>query len=513
MLTIKQQSTTYGYKSVHDLPTPPSTSRPSPPLNYQDPSYKPYLVSQSQSSPVQPMSASHRGLPPPAAMTLPPQQPPSVGPPPPPSHHAQQQQAPPPPLPLAQSSHQAQPWPSLSAGLPPPPQQWQGAEESMRTWLQAKTEEERTRQEEEKTRQETLRLEQRKIEMDILRASLGGGIPPPMIPLVFAGMGSGGTLPQAALEWAQQFMAPAQGHHPQLLPPQRPHSPDHSREPVGHGGMYTTSPAQATPAQGPGGYAQYPASPSRPRGQTISGVIGRPMGMASNMVGVANPPQHPGQGPPSAMPPYQGHAHTQSQSSQHDTSPSIYFHHWQPPATQSGSSSNRPGTPSGESQKKRKTTGGSSQQATRAPSEDRYRSPPPFALPGSSNPASPGRKSHKRQRSDVSWYRPPGQMYGEDADRRRARTPPQAPSWGPSQREREDSRSAKQTVSSLLSREPEGSGQQLPRQAAQPPRLEPPPPIPRGRGQGDQRAGEPPHSAGEVDPRSRMGAGMHEREA
>ncbi|KKO98096.1 hypothetical protein THAR02_09798 [Trichoderma harzianum] len=507
MLTIKQQSTTYGYKSVHDLPTPPSTSRPSPPLNYQDPSYKSYLV--SQNSPVQPMSTSHRGLPPPAAMTLPPQQPPSVGPPP--SHHAQ----PPPPLPLSQPSHQAQqPWPSPSAGLPPPPQQWQGAEESMRTWLQAKTEEEKTRQEEERTRQETLRLEQRKIEMDILRASLGGGIPPPMVPLVFAGMGSGGTLPQAALEWAQQFMAPAQGHHPQLLPPQRPHSPDHSREPVGHGMVYATSPAQVTSAQGPGGYGPYPGSPTRPRGQTVSGAMGRPIGMASNMVGVANPPQPPGQGPPPVMPPYQGHAHTQSQSSQHDTSPSIYFHHWQPPATQSGSSSNRPGTPSGEAQKKRKTTGGASQQVTRAPSEDRYRSPPPFTQPGSSNPASPSRKSHKRQRSDVSWYRPPGQMYGEDPDRPRARTPTQAPSWGPSPREREDSRSAKQSVSSLLSREPDDSSA-LSRQNAQPPRLEAPPPIPRARGPGEQRAGvETPLSAGEADPRSRMaGAGMHEREA
>ncbi|PNP42840.1 hypothetical protein TGAMA5MH_05584 [Trichoderma gamsii] len=506
MLTIKQQSTTYGYKSVHDLPTPPSTSRPSPPLNHQDPSFKPYLV--SQNSPVQPMSTSHRGLPPPAAMTLPPQQPSSVGPPPPPPHHSQ----PPPPPPLAPSSHQAQqPWPSPSAGLPPPPQQWQGAEESMKTWLQAKTEEEKTRQEEEKTRQETLRLEQRRIEMDILRASLNGGIPPPIVPLVFAGMGSGGTLPQAALEWAQQFMAPAQSHHPQLLPPQRPHSPDHPREPMvpGHGVVYATSPAQVTPVQGTVGYAQYPGSPTRPRGQTVSGVIGRPMGVVSNTAGMGNPPQPPGQGPPPVMPPYQahqGHSHTPSQSSQHDTSPSIYFHHWQPPATQSGSSSNRPGSPSGEAQKKRKTTGGMSQQVPRAPSEDRFRSPPPFAQASSSNPASPSRRSHKRQRSDVSWYRPSNQMYSEDPDRPRARTPTQAPSWGPTPREREESRSAKQSVSSLLSREPDDSGG-LPRQGPQPPRLEPPAPMPRARGPGDQRPGERggelPLPQGEADPRSR----------
>ncbi|KAK5997183.1 hypothetical protein PT974_02536 [Cladobotryum mycophilum] len=298
------------------------------------------------------MSASHRGLPPPAAMTLPPQQPPSTGPPPrPPSHHGH----PPPQLP--QASHQPQPW-NLHT-LPPPPQQWQGAEESMRTWLQAKTEEERTKQEEEKTRQEGLRLEQRRVEMDILRASLNGGIPPPMVPLVFAGMGSGGILPQAALEWAQQFMAPAQGHHPQLLPPQRPHSPEHQRDPGAPGhAIYSAGPAQPGPVQAPGGYAQFPASPTRPRGQTVSGALGRPMGAPSNLAGLGPTPQQPGHG--TAIPPYQGHAHSQSQSAQHEASPSIYFHHWQPPTSQGGGGggSNRPGTPSGEAQKKRKTTGG-----------------------------------------------------------------------------------------------------------------------------------------------------------
>ncbi|KAJ0336167.1 hypothetical protein COL154_012014 [Colletotrichum chrysophilum] len=91
--------------------------------------------------------------------------------------------------------------------LPGPPPQWQGAEDSMRSWLAAKTEEERRRQEEEKTRQESLRLEQRRIEADMLRTSLSGGIPPPIVPLVFAGMG-GGVLPPAAMEWAQQFLNP-----------------------------------------------------------------------------------------------------------------------------------------------------------------------------------------------------------------------------------------------------------------------------------------------------------------
>ena len=64
------------------------------------------------------MSTPHRGLPPPAAMTLPQpgQQPPPLGQPP-----------------LSQPMGQ----------LPAPPQQWQGAEESMRNWLHAKAEEDK----------------------------------------------------------------------------------------------------------------------------------------------------------------------------------------------------------------------------------------------------------------------------------------------------------------------------------------------------------------------------------
>ncbi|KAF4974473.1 hypothetical protein FZEAL_8624, partial [Fusarium zealandicum] len=108
MLTVKQPPT-YGYKSVHDLPTPPSTSRPSPPLIYQEPAAK-FLpvLHRSHSPPSQPMSAPHRGLPLPAAITLPPQpqQPPPAGAPP-PAHHAHvPPPPPPPPPPLAPPGHQ-----------------------------------------------------------------------------------------------------------------------------------------------------------------------------------------------------------------------------------------------------------------------------------------------------------------------------------------------------------------------------------------------------------------------
>lgn len=344
MLTVKQP-TTYGYRSVHDLPTPPSTSRPSPPLSHSEAVYKHHqVVSRSHSPSNQAMSAPHRGLPPPAAMALPPQPGPSTGVPP-PQHHGHQQPPPPPP-PAGQGGPQGQPWTSL----PPPPQQWHGSEESMRNWLQAKAEEEKTKQEEEKTRQEGLRLEQRRVEMDILRDSLRGGIPPPMIPLVFAGMAAGGTLSQTAIDWAQQFLVPSQSQQLQLLPAQRQHSPDpHQREGASQG-QYPGVAANPAPPPGPGGYGPYPGSPTRPRGQTVSGVVGR-----SAMPGVGGNPSQSGQPGAAGVSPYGSQAHMHTQPAPQESSPGLYFHHWQPPATQSGSgSSNRPGTPSGASKTKRK---------------------------------------------------------------------------------------------------------------------------------------------------------------
>ena len=75
----------------------------------------------------------------------------------------------------------------------------------MRTWLNAKSEEDRRKQEEEKTKQEGIRLEQRKIEQSMLQDSLRGGIPPPMVPMVFASMG-GANVSNLTLEWAQHYM-------------------------------------------------------------------------------------------------------------------------------------------------------------------------------------------------------------------------------------------------------------------------------------------------------------------
>ena len=356
LLTIKQPAH-QDYKSFHvySPPTPPSTSRFSPAVASTGPSFPP-IPATNKSLPPLPatkstppsMSTQHRGLPPPAAMTLPQpsQQPPPLGQPP-----------------LSQPMGQ----------LPAPPQQWQGAEESMRNWLHAKAEEDKRKQEEEKTRQESLRLEQRKIEQDMLRTSLTGGIPPYMIPMVFAGMG-GGNLPNASLEWAQHYMA--QAHHQQqqlqlqqqqqLLPSQSQTSPEQlqRRDSRIYGSQQHPVPmtlpstpiGPASSQQSAGFVPSYQMSPaSRSRASTQSqGVIARPPQTShlprlnTGEIHIQPPPAGPNMQTLSGQP---GHPLQQTQTAQQQeaqSSPSIYFHHWQPPTSQAGTSSaNQPTTPSG----------------------------------------------------------------------------------------------------------------------------------------------------------------------
>ncbi|KAF4126307.1 Protein of unknown function (DUF2722) [Geosmithia morbida] len=256
------------------------------------------------------------------------------------------------------------------------------------SWLQTRAEEERTKQEEEKTRQEGLRLEQRKIEADMLRTSLGGGIPPAMVPLVFAGMGGGSSvLSHSALEWAQQFLPTSlvqsqhqlqlmsagqqQQHQPQQPQPQGPVSPHHQRDPsASH--HYAVTPGAYVPVQ------QNPSSPTRSRAQTITSQQGPPPGppTAPSSAG-AGAGAGAGATPVivAAHPQTQTHgqASQQHQQQQQDPSPSIYFHHWHPPTTsQSTSGSHRPGSPSGSG---------------------------PGPGPGPGGP----RRAHKRQRSEFTW--------------------------------------------------------------------------------------------------------------
>ena len=229
----------------------------------------------------------------------------------------------------------------------------------MKSWLAAKTEEDKRRQEEERTRQESYRLEQRRMEYDILRASLQGGIPPPLVPVVFAGMG-GGALSPAALDWAQQFMMSQspQQHPPALMPPGGVSSEHQRRDSQAHAyGHYPVSgggvPSTPGSAQGPPSayMTGYPGSPTRPRGLSMPGALaGRPLvGGGPNLPNLnTNVPGGPGHQPGLAQ-------SQQPQQQEAQPSPSIYFHHWQPPTTQAGGGrggAEQPATPSGSSKTK-----------------------------------------------------------------------------------------------------------------------------------------------------------------
>lgn len=360
MLTMKQAAQ-YGYRSVHDrsihdLPTPPSTTRASPPVTYTDSSQKPLpAIPRSATPGGRPMAAPHPRLPLPAGMALPhpatsvPQPPPAVSVPqgmppgqPPPPQHAQ---------PSPHSSGHA---PALGP-LPPPPHWQPGGEEAMRSWLAAKAEEERRKAEEERTEQEKLKVKQRSIELDMLRTSLSGGIPPVMVPVVFAGIG-GSLSAQQVFEWAQHVMAQLQQAQPAQLPPppQSAISPDQQRRgSQSQGYQYPGSagmPSTPGSAQGPppSFSSSYPASPTaRPRGNTLPGSIGRPSlgGSGSTLPNIQT-----GSGalPPHMQQQQQQPASAQSAHPDAQQSPSIYFHHWQPPpATGQGSGTSQLSAPAG----------------------------------------------------------------------------------------------------------------------------------------------------------------------
>jgi hypothetical protein len=422
LLTLKPPNQN-DFKSPHDYPSlNSSSSKYSPPPTVgSSSSFSDNFDSR--------MSNPHRGLPLPAAMSLPP-----------PSSNL------PAMAPLGQ--------------LPAPPSQWAGADESMRNWLHAKAEEDKRRQEEEKTKQETMRLDQRRIEQNMLRESLQGGVPPVMVPLIFAGMG-GGNLPHQSLEWAQHYMAQMslqqsqqqqqiqaqqqaqqqqiqqqqqqqQHQQPQPQPQaqqqqqQQPVSPDDMRRdnrmvpPSAYPSHQQIQPALTAPS---GQLQQMPAQATQtplarqaaaPRTSTSSGSLSR-----------LNTTEIQIQGPPTgtAAPPFasqSSHPLQQSQSAQQESqqaqsSPSIYFHHWVPPNT---SSSQNPPTPSTKSQhgspfsqnapshlrsdyqsspKKRKATGG--HHAPPAPASQPESSPQYSRTSSRDRESPPGRQRERRNQS------------------------------------------------------------------------------------------------------------------
>ncbi len=306
--------------------------------------------------------------------------------------------------------------------MPNPPNQWQGQEESMRNWLVAKAEEDKRKQEEEKTKQETLRLDQRRIEQSMLREALAGGVPPTMVPMIYAGIG-GSNLAQVSLDWVQQYAGQLQATHQQIQ--QQHASPELRREPR----MISQTPAayaqpppqQVLPSQHEPQQPQqsqalhttfsaYQLAPSRPPPTSAprSATHTQLPRLTTNDMYVHQPTQE--RGPGSAHPLQQSQTIQQDQPT---SSPSIYFHHWVPP---NEAKNTQPQTPASkgeplsaipgshlseseykESPRKRKAQG--PHQPAPPPSAGPHHSSPPF---GTGAPAPKKRLSHQRSGSSAS---------------------------------------------------------------------------------------------------------------
>jgi len=225
--------------------------------------------------------------------------------------------------------------------FPPPPSQWQGHEEYMRTWLLTKSEEEKRKQEEEKSRQEHYRLEQRRLEHSMLLDGIRAGIPPHFLPMLCLAITGGANLASipGVPEVIQQYLSAVTGGY---KGPPGPSSPEATRNPPGppHQPMFTSQappPSSQPPGQGPFGPFPGPGSstprgsysgPASQRGQSFE-MLPRLTTAPANLVqGTAGGPNQAAESP-------------------------IYFHHWTPPTSQSGGtmSANQtaaPPTPSGE---------------------------------------------------------------------------------------------------------------------------------------------------------------------
>ena len=372
LLTIAQPTRSeFGFRYTHDFPPRNTLSHsrlsplPKPPARVDSPVSS--LRVSEQPAPPPPSSASRsssaehkmssgphpRGLaslPPPSSMTLPDPRP---------SQHSSLTRYPPAPAP-SEANLQA----SYSAGHASASQE----EAYSRALLEFKAEEERRKQEEEKTRQESLRLEQRKIEAAILHDALHGGIPPQMVPIIYAGIGSART--GADREWVQQLIAQfqalaAQQPQQQLQAlPQYASEQDHRREgmhPSYVAAPYVVAHPQSHPTVLPSQSMEQPP-PSQQHAPH------HPPPLQTTFAAYNPGPRHHPQSavPRSAThtqlprlttndifpaPPQQGsgsaHPLHQSQTADAPTSSPIFFHHWQPPAESKSShpTANQPQTP------------------------------------------------------------------------------------------------------------------------------------------------------------------------
>jgi len=250
-------------------------------------------------------------------------------------------------------------------GMPAPPPQWQGSETEMRSWLVTKAEEEKRKQEEEKTRQEGLRLEQRKIEQNMLQDSFRNGVPPQLVPMIFAGIG--GNQANLSLEMLQHYAAQLQIQQQQqqqiaaqaqsqsspdarmdtrlLAQPQQP--PYVTAQPTA--GVLTAAPTLPGQPTAQSHYLPAVMSPATAPRQT-AGVTGGPSSTPRSSLQNVLPRLTTNEASIQPVPSLSGQPAAQAPQEQTPSSPAIYFHHWVPPTSQAGSG-NPPATPSGKRQK------------------------------------------------------------------------------------------------------------------------------------------------------------------
>lgn len=338
LLTLPQPShhTDFGTRVLHDFKSPlhPASRLSSKTMNDQ------VRTNTLPASITPTMSTHHRGLPPPAGMTL-------------------SDPGRPPPAPQIP--------PSLNhplGAMPEQPRYQSGADtDPMRNWLATKAEEEKRRQEEERTRQQSLKLEQRRIEHAMLQDSLHGQVPPHMVPMIFAGIG-GANLANFSLEvlqqWQQQMLAAQQQLQQQHEPELRRETRSINQPPA----LYPLQAHQQVPPPPSGLPMQQPPPPPPPSMTTHQTTFSayQPQRQPSPPQSRV-PQQHNRAAAHSALPrlttgDMQVHAPPTAPSSAHPlhqtqtihqqdhqtSSPSIYFHHWVPPTSQT-EKGNAPQTP------------------------------------------------------------------------------------------------------------------------------------------------------------------------
>lgn len=247
-----------------------------------------------------------------------------------------------PPSSISESVRQQQPPPPIHGYAPIQPQTAyttaRTVEEEYETYYAAKIEEHKRYREEERTRQQQLKLEQRKIEHDMLRECLAGGVPPHLIPALFAsldGARMSGSSPVAQYHATQPEYPPV-GHPSRGSPPElrRETRAIPQQQPV-----YYAPPGSAIPH--PATLAQQPPPPVYHPGPVVQSPRGPRAGVFSHSQSGASALRHPvssglprlSTNEPQAPPPAVAAAAAAYAPERASPSPSISFHHWQPPTT------------------------------------------------------------------------------------------------------------------------------------------------------------------------------------